>query len=107
MSDILIRGMEMPHDCDECKLCAFIPIGEYDLYRKCMPLNRNAEITIRRKDCPLIEVPTREEGMWIDEQDKDEFYGSIYKCSVCGNLAIDAPAYCSSCGAKMEVIIDG
>lgn len=54
---ILIKGMEMPHDCDECKLCAIIPVGDYGINRKCMPLNAKAEITIRRTDCPLVPVP--------------------------------------------------
>jgi len=54
---IIIKGMEMPHDCDECKLCAFIPVGDYGINRKCMPLNRKAEISIRRSDCPLVPVP--------------------------------------------------
>ena len=54
---IYIKNMEMPHDCDECRLCAFIPVGDYGIHRKCLPLNANAEITIRRTDCPLVSVP--------------------------------------------------
>ena len=61
---IYIEGMEMPHDCDECRLCAFIPVGDYGIHRKCLPLNANAEITIRRTDCPLIPVP--EHGRLIE-----------------------------------------
>lgn len=54
---VLIKNMEMPHDCDECRLCAFIPVGDYGIHRKCLPLNAKAEITIRRADCPLVPVP--------------------------------------------------
>ena len=61
---VYIKGMEMPHDCDECKLCAFIPVGDYGINRKCMPLNAKAEITIRRTDCPLVPVP--DHGRLID-----------------------------------------
>ena len=66
MADILIHGMEMPHDCDECKLCAFIPVGDYAITRTCMPLRRVAEITIRRKDCPLVEL--QEHGDLVSKQ---------------------------------------
>jgi len=60
----LIKGMEMPHNCNECRLCAFIPVGDYGIHRKCLPLNANAEITIRRVDCPL--VPIQPHGRLID-----------------------------------------
>ena len=75
MSDILIRGMERPKSCDKCKLCALIPVGMYGLCRKCMPLNRNAKITVRRKDCPLHELP--EHGDLIDRdafREENEYY---------------------------------
>ena len=61
---VYIKGMEMPHNCDECRLCAFIPVGDYGLYRKCLPLNAKAKITIRRADCPLLPVP--DHGRLID-----------------------------------------
>ena len=55
--NILIKGMELPHDCEECKLCEIIPVGAYQIFRKCVVLNRKAEYVIRRKDCPLVELP--------------------------------------------------
>ena len=64
---ICIRGMEMPHDCDECKLCAFIPVGDYGINRKCLPLSAKAEICIRRSDCPLVSVPPQ--GDLIDRRE--------------------------------------
>ena len=61
---VLIRGMEIPHDCEECKLCIIIPVGDYEILRKCVALNKRAEYVIRRKDCPLIELPPH--GRLID-----------------------------------------
>lgn len=72
---ILIKGVEMPHDCDECKLCAFIPVGDYGINRKCMPLNARAEICIRRSDCPLIEIPPH--GRLIDADKIPERFAEV------------------------------
>ncbi len=55
MSDILIKGMEMPKNCEECQLLAWG--GGY----VCMASRTSMEalmIKARRKDCPLIEIPT-------------------------------------------------
>jgi Lar family restriction alleviation protein len=48
-------------------------------------------------------VPVARHGRWIKS-------GKLTKCSICGNPAIytisgrlDITAYCSNCGAKMEV----
>ena len=35
--------------------------------------------------------------------DKDECYGTIYKCSLCDSNTIGAHNYCPNCGARMEV----
>ena len=61
---VLITVMEMPHDCEECKLCVIIPVGDYEILRKCVALNKRAEYIIRRKDCPLVPVPPH--GRLID-----------------------------------------
>ena len=55
---ILIKGMEMPKNCSECKLGAIIPIGDYDTYSICPPLHRHIDkyTDTRRTDCPLIEI---------------------------------------------------
>lgn len=57
MSDILIRGMEMPEHCGECKLKA-----EYDDEMFCPFFADNVEYWIaagrRHEDCPLGYIPT-------------------------------------------------
>ena len=56
MSDILIRGMEMPEHCGECKLKA-----EYDDETFCPFFADNVEYWIaagrRHEECPLVNVP--------------------------------------------------
>lgn len=42
-------------------------------------------------------------GKWIKTDEEEEWYGYIYKCSVCGYRLIDAnEKYCPNCGARME-----
>lgn len=53
MSDILIKGMKIPSDCDSC----FIP-GSF------CPLWINTDVGSRHPDCPLIELPPH--GRCID-----------------------------------------
>ena len=71
---VYIKGMEMPTCCAECKLCALLPINDYAIFRKCLPLNRRAEIPIRREDCPLIPVP--DHGRLIDADALAEYFES-------------------------------
>ena len=51
---ILIKGMEMPKNCEKCNLCDVVYCNSYrfcslDFYRE-----------TRAPDCPLIEVPSHE-----------------------------------------------
>ena len=61
---VLIKGMEMPKNCDECELmtanygCAFVGAVGGESYRK------------RAWDCPLVEVPTPH-GDLIDKKRLD------------------------------------
>lgn len=61
MSDILIRGMEMPKDCESCSFC------DYE-QANCLAANdRNTlphSFTQRPVWCPLVEVPPH--GRLID-----------------------------------------
>ena len=74
MSDILIRGVEMPTTCSECYLC-------YD-YMMCRPLGISFYsddesfdcCEERLKECPLVELP--EHGDLIDRDDAVFFMGS-------------------------------
>ncbi len=76
---ILIQGMDMPKNCKECQLLAWG--GGY----VCMASRTSMEalmIKARRKDCPLIEIPTPH-GRLIDADELvriwtgAKFYGSI------------------------------
>ena len=55
------------------------------------------------EESPTIDTVSVVHGRWIKS-------GNLTKCSICGNPAIytisgrlDITAYCSNCGAKMEV----
>ena len=41
-------------------------------------------------------------GYWIKTGDKEEAYGTVSKCSVCGVIDYEGN-FCPNCGAKMEV----
>ena len=96
---VLIRGMEMPHDCEECKLCVIIPVGEYQILRKCVVLNRRAEYVIRRKDCPLVSVPPH--GRLIDadaliaagwQLSRDNIFTGKYEIALLSSVPTIIPA---------------
>ena len=63
---VLIKGLKMPEKCWDCKLCAFIPIGDDGLMTKCLPLNRATDAEKLRTDCPLVPVP--DHGDLIDRE---------------------------------------
>lgn len=86
---VYIRGIEMPHDCDECRLCAFIPVGDYGIHRKCLPLNANAEITIRRADCPLVPVPPHGRLIDADARVNVQLYNDEFEDFQTVNMSID------------------
>ena len=44
----------------------------------------------------------RTTGEWIDTDEKDEWYGESYRCSLCGHAEIGGGNYCPNCGAKMQ-----
>ncbi|MBQ3329954.1 MAG: hypothetical protein IJG87_02120 [Ruminococcus sp.] len=52
---ILIKGMKMPKDCNDCKLVDYDPVRLYDF---CAVLNVDiADSSTRLPNCPLIEMP--------------------------------------------------
>ena len=59
---ILIRGMEMPKDCSECRFCEWKDGDDVG----CVATGKGAD------DCPLIELP--DHGDLID---MDEFIGRL------------------------------
>lgn len=59
---VLIKGMEMPHDCDSCKVSDILDC----------PLWKPMDIGERHPECPLVEVPTPH-GRLIDEDEITAF----------------------------------
>lgn len=47
-------------------------------------------------------VEKRKVGEWVDIDDKEEWYGDQYKCSLCGWVTLDNGSYCPNCGAEMR-----
>lgn len=43
----------------------------------------------------------RPQGVWIDLETMDEWYGHVYKCSVCGRDGLSWN-YCPHCGTRMK-----
>lgn len=65
MSDIVIRGMEIPESCDTYRLC-----DDYGDYPRCIvtDIQRGYSRTIikdRMNSCPLVEVKEVKEGVWV------------------------------------------
>ena len=71
MADILIRGMEMPKSCLECRLFndPWCMAKKIDQWRTAYYRPEKGE---KQKDCPLIEVP--EHGRLIDADAIDTSY---------------------------------
>ena len=61
MSDILIKGMEMPKCCDECPMSQLINDNQYAY---CHLLKEGTKVGYMLRDCPLVEVPPH--GRLID-----------------------------------------
>lgn len=55
---VLIKGMEMPKSCFNCKMMVAKAVNEIEIMKYCCFLRKTALGVNRRKDCPLIEVPT-------------------------------------------------
>lgn len=67
MSDVLIRGMEMPTRCGECLLAKLSPTGESII---CNYMLSRVSWEERPFDCPLVHVPPH--GRLIAEADAVE-----------------------------------
>ena len=55
---VLIKGMEMPKSCFDCKMMVVKAVNEIEIMKYCCFLRKTALGVNRRKDCPLVEVPT-------------------------------------------------
>ena len=63
MSDILIKNMKMPDNCEKCELSTAVITG-FSTYRLCPILRRAWRCGKPEPTCPLIEVP--QHGRLID-----------------------------------------
>lgn len=63
MSDLLIRGMEMPTTCGKCKIKNAIECNRWKLVR--------SVVLDRHRDCPLIPVPPHGRLIDADALDAD------------------------------------
>ena len=58
MSDILIRGMEMPPRCGRCDLCTQVfDDGMFDHYECCITAAIIDNLGEQMEDCPLVPIP--------------------------------------------------
>ena len=58
--DVLIKGMDIPEHCRDCKLCEKRVIAGFN-YFSCKPLQKAASCSGKRDDCPLVEIPSLKE----------------------------------------------
>lgn len=67
------------------------------------------EIADEIDDAPTIDAVPVVHGRWETHTDFDEEWGELdfSKCSICGNLHYNEYRYCPSCGAKMDLEVDG
>ena len=101
---ILIEGMEMPQDCNDCKLVDYDPVRLCDF---CAVLNADIEdSSTRLPNCPLEKVEPVKTGKWIRPNISEgvcsnchsRFWGIPYN-----NTYLFKPYnYCPNCGARME-----
>lgn len=97
---ILIKGMEMPHGCCECRMerenCCTLSLRPID------------DIYDRPEWCLLTEAEPVKHGRWIRKDSKRYYW---YECSNCGYPPpLDRykhewfSEYCPNCGAKMDEV---
>jgi len=82
MSDILIKGMELPKSCRRCM--------EMEIPIRCRVMKEEPVTAVmsgygRPSDCPLVEV--KPHGRLIDENDLVRLIEDNYGCGVCKNKA--------------------
>ena len=88
MSDILIRGMEMPETCASCEWSYYVGNGR--AMCKKVSMRDKTEIMAKRKAdfCPLVEVPTPH-GRLIDADALKEEGADIHMDYVCDGYVED------------------
>ena len=105
---VLIKDMEMPKSCGDCK--AFVCYSEWpgdagDCF--CGITKQDTKADALNADCPLVPAPPEQkEGHWIDRFDpRFTMSNHLIICSECGIAFISdhqiRRAYCPNCGAAM------
>lgn len=83
MSEILIKGMEMPKSCGECRASGT------DVCRKWMG---KKNLKVRSEDCPLVELPPHGRLGDLDLM-KEDFDASLRATRQLVDLDSDSPFY--------------
>lgn len=56
------------------------------------------------ENAPAVDAEPVRRGKWERTDEWDEWYARVYKCSLCGGVALGSKDdYCLNCGAKMDV----
>ena len=104
---VLIKGMQMPHDCFECPL-SIPPVSDDSPLWMCggnaMFIHEANTEEHRPYGCPLAEVTEEmRHGRWKDVEPAPHnlFYAT---CSVCGDRqTIEVANFCPMCGSRMDL----
>ena len=71
---ILIKGMTLPRNCAECRLCDTCEcLRDFRTYEEVLDAVEDGDLT-RDQNCPLVEIPGTH-GRLIDIDDAIESYG--------------------------------
>ena len=102
--NILIKGMEMPKSCVDCKVA--VTVNDGVLCTQMFRIVKEKILSERQQDCPLVEAPEQKHGHWIvktviPKSQFQEQYREI-TCSVCKAHVPWPTKFCSQCGAKMR-----
>jgi hypothetical protein len=101
MSSILIKGMEMPKNCAECRLwdtCEYM--NDFDDWASILDAVEDGNL-VRDKNCPLIEIKTPH-GRLIDADElaNKTFYNPISAPYITYKTFCNAPTVIEAEGEK-------
>ena len=102
----LIKALRICANQTCCDNCPRYDIDHtQDAQRCCIQLINDAADALEAADKRIAELEAQmpKEGEWIPI---NWTYGSILKCSNCGELACCCGDYCPNCGARMKTVTD-
>lgn len=105
---VIVKGMEMPTCCARCELahdlcwCMAIMGDDGHFYDSQYGADGFDIQKARLPKCPLVEIPKRGHGEWIDYVSGANWA----TCSACGksNKILKRWKYCPECGVEMKGI---